>query len=95
MLRIQNQIRAGKIFKCTIFVGVRRSDIFYWLRTRRIKLEARAISWICLTFDPSKVEAGVSLFCLFGLSFNVPVNHFSVMSGRSHRFLGITSTFGE
>ena len=32
-------------------------------------------------------------FCLFVLWFNVPVNNFSVMSGRSHRFLGITSTF--
>ena len=29
------------------------------------------------------------------LRFNVPVNNFSVMSGRSHRFLGITSTFWE
>ena len=29
------------------------------------------------------------------LMFNVPVNNFSVMSGRSHRFLGITSTFWE
>ena len=26
---------------------------------------------------------------------NAPVNNFSVMSGRSHRFLGITSTFWE
>ena len=32
-------------------------------------------------------------FCLFGLRFYVPVNNFSDMSGRSHRFLGITSTF--
>ena len=29
----------------------------------------------------------------FGLMFKVPVNNFSVMLGRSHRFLGITSTF--
>ena len=29
----------------------------------------------------------------FGLTLNVPVNNFSVMFGRSHRFLGITSTF--
>ena len=29
----------------------------------------------------------------FGLVFNVPVNNFSVMLGRSHRFLSITSTF--
>ena len=27
------------------------------------------------------------------LRLNVPVNNFSVKSGRSHRFLGITSTF--
>ena len=32
-------------------------------------------------------------FCLFVLRLNVPVNNFSVMSGRSHRFLGTTSTF--
>ena len=30
---------------------------------------------------------------LFGLRLYVPVNNFSVMSGRSHHFLGITSTF--
>ena len=29
---------------------------------------------------------------LFVLRLNVPVNNFSVMSGRSHRFLGITVT---
>ena len=29
----------------------------------------------------------------FGLMLNVPVNNFSVMLGRSQRFLGITSTF--
>ena len=30
---------------------------------------------------------------VFGLMLNVPVNNFSVMLGRSHRFLGITSAF--
>ena len=30
----------------------------------------------------------------FGLMLNVPVNNFTVMLGWSHRFLGITSTFG-
>ena len=34
-------------------------------------------------------------FCFFRLRLYVPVNNFSVMSGRSHRFLGITSTFWE
>ena len=29
------------------------------------------------------------------LILNVPVNNFTVMLGRSHRFLGITSTFRE
>ena len=29
----------------------------------------------------------------FGLMLNVPVNNFSVMLGRSHRFLGITNSF--
>ena len=38
---------------------------------------------------------GMFVFCLFGLRLYVPVNNFSVMSGRSHRFLGITSTFWE
>ena len=33
--------------------------------------------------------------CLFVLRFNVPVNNFSVMSGRSQRFLGLTSTVGS
>ena len=30
---------------------------------------------------------------LFVLMLNVPVNNFAVMSGRNHRFMGITSTF--
>ena len=34
----------------------------------------------------------VVLVCL---RLYVPVNNFSVMSGRSHHFLGITSTFWE
>ena len=34
-------------------------------------------------------------FCLFGLRLYVRVNKFSVMSGRSHCFLDITSTFWE
>ena len=33
--------------------------------------------------------------CLFVLRLNVPVNNFSVMSGRSQRFLGLTSTVGS
>ena len=33
--------------------------------------------------------------CLFVLRLNVPVNNFSVMSGWSQRFLGLTSTVGS
>ena len=47
-----------------------------------IKLEC-----VIITFNH-----GFSVFnifvCLFVLRLNVPVNNFSVMSGRSHRFLG-------
>ena len=34
-------------------------------------------------------------FFFFVLRLNVPVNNFSVMSGRSQRFLGLTSTVGS
>ena len=37
----------------------------------------------------------VLFVCLFVLRLNVPVNNFSVMSGRSQRFLGLTSTVGS
>ena len=37
----------------------------------------------------------ILLICLVHLILNVPVNNFTVMLGRGHRFLGITSTFGE
>ena len=43
--------------------------------------------------DPDQTSAeGWLVGCLI---LNVPVNNFSVILGRSHRFLGITSTFGE
>ena len=35
------------------------------------------------------------VFVSFRFLLNAPVNNFSVMSGQSHRFLGITSTFWE
>ena len=37
----------------------------------------------------------ILLVTLFELRLNTPVNNFSVMSGRSHRFLVITSTLVE
>ena len=41
------------------------------------------------------VEQASLFYCLFGLRLYVLVNNFSVMLGRSHRFLGITSTFWD
>ena len=35
------------------------------------------------------------IFRLFMWRLNVPVNNFSVMSGRSQHFLGLTSTVGS
>ena len=43
----------------------------------------------------SKLPEPKFLFGLFGLMLYVPVNNFSVMAGRSHRFLGITSTLSR
>ena len=40
------------------------------------------------------MRPGELIILLVCLMLNVPVNYFSVMLGRSHRFLGITSTFG-
>ena len=40
-----------------------------------------------------KFSRDAAHFFLFVLMLNVPVNNFSVILGRSHRFLGITSTF--
>ena len=37
----------------------------------------------------------VIVMLMIVLRFNVPVNNFSVMSGRSQRFLGLTSTVGS
>ena len=45
--------------------------------------------------QPHSIQVYVVFFCLFGLRLYVPVNNFSVMLGRSHCFLGITSTFWE
>ena len=47
------------------------------------------------SFKRSGSIATQKCFCLFGLRLYIPVNNFSVMSGQSHRFLGITSTFWE
>ena len=37
----------------------------------------------------------VIVIVVFFVKFNIPINNFSVMSGRSHRFLGINQYFRE
>ena len=43
----------------------------------------------------SIIEISNDFVCLFVLMLNVPVNNFSVMTGRSHCFLSFTSIFWE
>ena len=47
--------------------------------------------------DKSRENMLCEVFCkgVFEFRLNVPVNNFSVMSGRRHRFLGITITLWE
>ena len=48
------------------------------------------------SFIVANTKKDTSLFCLFVLVEALrPSQQFSVMSGRCHRFLGITSTFWE
>ena len=49
---------------------------------------------IFLRFWPHMGMAAISVMFWFGLMLNVPVNNFSVMLGRSHRFLGFFFFFG-
>ena len=46
-----------------------------------------------LLFSRLDVSILIKAFFVFGLMLNVTVNNFSVMCGRSHRFLSIASTF--
>ena len=59
--------------------------------SHRINLNSNTLA---LLNANSKIKK-IARFCLFVLRFNVPVNNFSVMSGRSQRFLGLTSTVGS
>ena len=42
----------------------------------------------------SVINIYTRMYEFYSFMLNVPVNNFSVMLGGSHRFLGITSTFG-
>ena len=52
------------------------------------------VNWTCLDEPTSILRAPrvnmilFQFYCLFVVRFNVPVNNFSVMSGRNYRFLG-------
>ena len=63
-----------------------------------LELHFFLIQNVDLILEKKGVSGGFVLddiFCLFVLRHNVPVNNFSVMSGRSQRFLGLSSTVGS
>ena len=64
----------------------------------KLKMKIHMCKLLCnCTTRTFKIYTFVKVICLFlfWLKLYVPVNKFSVMSGRSHSFLGITSTFWE
>ena len=70
------------------------ADIHSFQKTSKWAMETRGpksylSQLLCLSWLP----ATLMMICLFVLRLNVPVNNFSVMSGRSHRFLGINKYF--
>ena len=79
--------------------GMRQSVVFFCIGKQKMRSSATQLTCSCsapLFSLISKLKAVVvkpGLFCLFVLMLNVPVNNAPVMSGQSHRFLGITSTF--
>ena len=86
-------LRCKKIHFCcpclhSVGIGGRGWRISLWIKHGMTKTMSLAVS---LMFIPSWHLAWNSrflCFCLFVLRLNVPVNNFSVMSGRSNRFLG-------
>ena len=44
--------------------------------------------FIVIILEVEQDDVSLNFVCLIVLRLNVPVNNFSVMSGRSHRFLG-------
>ena len=64
----------------------------YWFSKALVKRDHLKVDWLpppllshitlCTTENPFNLKD------LFVLRLNIPVNNFSVMSGRSHRFLG-------
>ena len=77
------------------------SDIFSRMFVRSELENSCPLGWpfvlivffICIFFYLYFILVFRVVLVWFGLMLNVPVNNFSVMLGRSHRFLGITSTF--
>ena len=79
-----------------IFCSNRKADnhgTWYAAASTRVLINLlKCCLWVDLDLFYDKVKFGPLCFCMVGwlvvLRLNVPVNNFSVMSGRSHRFLG-------
>ena len=75
--------------KTNIFLLIDLRDFF-------VKFWGEGGGGIKINWKESLERSNKSLFVVCVLRLDVQVNNFLVMSGRSHRFLGIiTSTFGE
>ena len=68
-------------------------DQFLYGKTSLLEVKgdnSKQFGFLKMTFTSRNLQTDVWFVCLV---LNVPVNNFSFMLGRSHRFLGITSTF--
>ena len=70
----------------TIALCIRAGELKKAEHLAKKKKECCIIDW-----KASYLKVFDCLFC----GFNIPVNNFSVMSGHSHCFLGITQFYGE
>ena len=101
--RLQGYWSSGFLCCCFCFVFFLKSSFFFLLlfiafsKCYSVHNIVTVLGLLLLTVSSiSNSSLKNEFVSLFVLRLNVvPVNNFSVMSGRRHRFLGITSTFGE
>ena len=91
VLFIFSPLSSSKYFSFLLFSKVKNS---YMLTQYHLKM----LNWSVVTIMSLITDCSMAVYLLWFsimLRLYAPVSNFSVMSGRSHCFLGITSTFGE
>ena len=63
-------------------------NFFISLSLQFSNIKKSSLVFLLFSVSPINIKNLHLQNCLFVLRLNVPVNNFSVMSGRSHRFLG-------